>query len=463
MAFGKKKETAKGPKLGFGRLLAWNSSGIASAACFIIVNGYLSKFCTDYLGMAPAAVATILLLSNIVDAITDLIACYVVDNSKVTKWGKARPYELGIIGVWICTILMFHTPEGWSDMLKNVWVFFMYTFCFGVFDTFRNAAAQPYTVRAFGADRVLIGKISSYGGLITMAGSIVVSLSFPVLMATMGTSAAGWRQLILIYGLPMLLLGLPRFLFVKEDPNVDAGVQHDKVSLKHIVKMLATNKYVWFYAVVMMSFNAITNLGVTAYYFDYVVNNPAIQGIFSAFGIMILPLMLLMPPLLKRFSAPQIIGATAVLAACGYLLNFFAGANVGMLCAAGVMTALATLPLSYLAGVIIFDLCNYNEYLDLPRMDATTTVISNSFASQLGQGLGGALTGFMLQLSGYVSSTGDAAVQQPESVITMIRCLYSFVPMAIMLLLGFFAFKLSKLNKQMPDIEKTLIERKKVK
>lgn len=460
MGFGKKNETAKSHKLGFGKLLAWNSSGIASAACFIIVNGYLSKFCTDYLGMAPAAVATILLLSNVIDAITDLIACYVVDNSKVTKWGKARPYELGILGVWICTILMFHIPEGWSNALKNVWLFFTYTFAFGVFDTLRNAAAQPYTVRAFGGDRVLIGKISAYGGLVTMTGSVIVSLSFPVMMASMAATASGWRRLILLYGVPMLLLGLPRFLFVKEDPAIDAGVQHDKVHLKDIFKMLASNKYIWFYAVVMLCFNLTTNLGATAYYFDYVVHNPAIQGIFSALAIMILPLMLFMPPLLKKFSAPQLIGATAVLAAGGYLLNFFAGDNMGLLCAAALMTALATLPLSYLSGLIIFDLCNYNEYLDLPRMDATTTVVSNNFASQIGQGLGGAMTGFLLHLSGYVSSTGETAVQQPETVLFTIRYLYSLIPMVIMLLLAFFAFKLSKLNKQLPEIERTLAERK---
>lgn len=49
---------------------------------------------------------------------------------------------------------------------------------------------------------------------------------------------------------------------------------------------------------------------------------------------MILPLMRFMPPLLKKFSAPQLIAATAVLAAGGYLLNFFAGDNMGLLCVA---------------------------------------------------------------------------------------------------------------------------------
>lgn len=463
MAFGKKTEKVKGPKLGFGRLLAWKSSDVASAACFVIVNTYLSIYCTNYIGIEAAALGTILLLSNVIDAITDLIACYVIDNSKVTKWGKARPYELGILGVWICTILMFHTGEGWGTGLKYVWVFCMYTFTFGVFNTFRSAAMQPYMVRAFGGDRTLIGKLGSYGGLVTMLGSMVVTMTFPVLMGKIATSAAGWRTLILLYGIPMLLLGLPRFFFIKEDPKIDAGLQHDKVSIKQIFQMITKNKFVWFYAGVMMAFNAVSSIGVVSYYFTYVVGNTDIMGIFSVLSFQILPLMLFMPMLLKKFSAPQIIAATSALAIAGYVVNFFAGSSIILLIVGGLMTAIATLPLSYLSGLIIMDLSTYNEYLDLPRMDASTTIVSNNFASQIGQGIGGALLGFLLQASGFISSTGEEIVQQPDSAIFMIRCLYSIVPLILMAMLVVFAILLSKLNKQMPEIEATLAERKAVK
>lgn len=161
---------AKDPanRLGFGKLLAWKSSDVASAAVFVVVNSYLSLFCTNYLGMDPKAVGLILLISNIINAVTDLIACYVVDNARMTKWGKARPYGLGIIGVWVCTILVFFTPEGLSETLKVIWVFFMYTFAFGVCNTFRVAAQNPYMIRAFKKNRVVIGKLASYGDPVTM-------------------------------------------------------------------------------------------------------------------------------------------------------------------------------------------------------------------------------------------------------------------------------------------------------
>ncbi|MCM1222285.1 MAG: MFS transporter, partial [Lachnospiraceae bacterium] len=305
----KSKTKAKDPadRLGLGRLLAWKSSDVASGAVFVVVNSYLALYCTNYLGMDPAVVGMILLVSNIIDAITDLIACYVVDNAKITKWGKARPYELGIIGVWVCTILMFCTPESWNQTLKVIWIFFMYTFAFGVFNTFRAASMNPYMIRAFNKNRKVIGKLASFGGPITMVGSMIVSMSFPILMGRIATSAAGWRSLILLYGVPMLLLCLPRFLFIKENPAVDAGIQYDKVSLKTILQMILKNKYVWFNAGTVFLFNVVTSLGVLSYYFTYVVGNTDLMGVFSAVSFMIIPLMLFMPLFLRKFSAPQIV------------------------------------------------------------------------------------------------------------------------------------------------------------
>ncbi|MCM1026960.1 MAG: MFS transporter [Roseburia sp.] len=450
----KSKTKAKDPadRLGLGRLLAWKSSDVASGAVFVVVNSYLALYCTNYLGMDPAVVGMILLVSNIIDAITDLIACYVVDNAKITKWGKARPYELGIIGVWVCTILMFCTPESWNQTLKVIWIFFMYTFAFGVFNTFRAASMNPYMIRAFNKNRKVIGKLASFGGPITMVGSMIVSMSFPILMGRIATSAAGWRSLILLYGVPMLLLCLPRFLFIKENPAVDAGIQYDKVSLKTILQMILKNKYVWFNAGTVFLFNVVTSLGVLSYYFTYVVGNTDLMGVFSAVSFMIIPLMLFMPLFLRRFSAPQIVMGASAIAVVGYGINFLAGANFGMLILGGILAALASLPISYLGGLIVMDICTYNEYLDLPRMDASTAIISNNFASQIGQGVGGALLGVLLSASGFISTT-EGIVAQPESAVTMIRMLYSLIPMVLMIALVVCAIGLSSLNKKLDVIE----------
>ena len=124
-----------------------------------------------------------------------------------------------------------------------------------------------------------------------------------------------------------------------------------------------------------------------------------------------------------------------------------------MLIIGTIITAFAMLPVSYLGNMVQMDLCTYNQYLGLPRMDASIGAIFNGFGSQLGQGFGGWLLGFALTAAGYVASESDAVVAQPESAITMIRLLYSLIPMAFMVMLAISAFVLSKLNKRMPEIE----------
>ena len=442
----------KPDRLPLGKFLAWKSSDITSAGVFLIVTTYMSMFCTDYLGMTPLAVGNIILISNIIDFFTDLIAAYVIDNTK-TKWGKARPYELGAVGMTLCSTLIFVTPNGWSDTLKIVWVFSMYTFLFGVFNTFRTSANVPYLIRAFDNNRTLIGKVSSYGGIVTTMGSMVVSLTFPKLMATLATKDGGWTTLILIYMIPLTVLGLLRFIFVKENPAIDAQQVKDKVDFKDIWTMIRKNGYAWLYLLIMFFFQTIQSIGALSYYFKYIVGDVGAAGLLSIMSFVLLPTMFLFPVLMKRLSASQIIALGAVFSCLGYIVNYFAGASMTMLIIGAIITAFAMLPVSYLGNMVQMDLCSYNQYLGLPRMDASIGALFNGFGTQLGQGFGGWLMGFALTAAGYVASEGEAIVAQPESAITMIRLMYSLIPMVLMVLLAVSAFVLSKLNKQMPRIE----------
>ena len=447
-----KNKQPKADRLPLGKFLAWKSSDITSAGVFLIVTTYMTMFCTDHLGMAPLVVGNIILISNVIDFFTDLLAAYVIDNTK-SKWGKARPYELGAVGMTVCATLIFATPSGWNDTLKIVWVFCMYTFLFGVFNTFRSSANVPYLIRAFDNNRTLIGKVSSYGGIVTTMGSMVVSLTFPKLMANLATSDGGWTTLILIYMIPLTVLGLLRFLFVKENPAIDAQQVKDKVNFKDIWTMVKKNGYAWLYLLIMFFFQTIQSIGALSYYFKYIVGDVGAAGLLSIMSFVLLPTMFLFPVLMKKLCASQIIALGAVLSCLGYVVNYFAGASMTMLIIGSIITSFAMLPFSYLGNMVQMDLCSYNQYLGLPRMDASIGALFNGFGTQLGQGFGGWLLGFALTCAGYVAAEGDAIVAQPESAITMIRMLYSLIPLALMAMLAVVAFMLSKLNKKMPEIE----------
>ena len=353
----------------------------------------------------------------------------------------------------LCTTLIFVTPSGWSETLKIVWVFCMYTFLFGVFNTFRTSANVPYLIRAFDNNRAVIGKVSSFGGIVTTMGSMVVSLTFPKMMAKLASADGGWTTLILIYMIPLTVLGLLRFIFVKENPAIDAQQVKDKVNLKDIWNMIRKNGYAWLYLLIMFFFQTIQSIGALAYYFRYIVGDEGAAGLLSIMSFVLLPTMFVFPLLMKKLSAAQIIAFGAIFSCLGYVVNFFAGSSMTMLIIGGIITAFAMLPVSYLGNMVQMDLCTYNQYLGLPRMDASIGALFNGFGTQLGQGFGGWLLGFALTAAGYVASEGEVIAAQPESAITTIRLLYSLIPMALMILLAVTAFILSKLNKKMPEIE----------
>lgn len=108
-------------KIGMAKFWGWQSRAV-SLGCMTIVYGYLMIYCTNTLGLSSALVGTLLLCSKVFDGITDLFAGYLIDNTN-TRFGKARPYEFAIIGVWICTWLLFSCPTEWSYTVKAVWLF----------------------------------------------------------------------------------------------------------------------------------------------------------------------------------------------------------------------------------------------------------------------------------------------------------------------------------------------------
>ena len=54
---------------------------------------FLTAYYTDTVGIAAAAVGTMMLLARVFDGITDIVMGAVVDRTK-TRWGKARPWVL---------------------------------------------------------------------------------------------------------------------------------------------------------------------------------------------------------------------------------------------------------------------------------------------------------------------------------------------------------------------------------
>jgi Na+/melibiose symporter-like transporter len=444
------KKAAK-DKVGAWRMVAWQSRSI-SLGCNMLILGFLTIYCTDTLKMPAALVGTLLMASKLFDGVTDLFAGFIVDKTN-TKIGRGRPYELSIIGVWLCTWLMFACPPEFSMVAKAAWVFAMYAFVNSIFATLLNASNTVYMVRAFSKQEHYVA-ISSYGSIIVFLSAIAVNVSFPILMAQLATSAGGWKTLITIYTVPFLLIGLLRFFFIKETNNVDA-VSGEKVNFKELMSVLKSNRYIYTVAIMLFVFSFVTNMGVGVYYFTYVVKDVGLMGPLALTQVIILPLVFLFPPIIRKFSTTKLILAGLLLMSLGALVNFFAMDNFILLVLGGILTGAGAVPVSMLSGLMIIDCADYNEWQGRPRAEGTLGSVTG-FTTKLGAAIGAGVMGVLLSMSGY---TGDVSTQ-PESADFIIRMLFSIIPMVLYLLVAF-TLKFYKLDKLVPQIRKENEERRK--
>lgn len=437
-----KVKTENPDKVSVGKLIAWQMRPISLGAITIIF-GYLSIYCTDMLGMPAVLVGTLLMASKIFDGITDLIAGWVVDNTN-TKLGKGRPYELCLIGAWVCTYALFAASDGWSLTVKSIWLFIMYTLVWSIFSTMLNACETPYIIRAFHS-KMAITKVSAYGGIIVTVGSMVVSISLPMVIGSVATSLSGWRLLILMYGIPLLLIGMVRFFVVKEEKG-DEEEGEERVRVKDILKVLVSNRYVWLLGIASLVPQMIVGMGAATYYFTWIVGDISLYSIIQFVGIIALIYLVVMPAMMKKYSAMQIVGISAVIGLVGYIILFFAGASMPVLVVGTLLSSVASLPLSYMRSVIVMQIADYNEYNHSPRMEGTLASAVN-FLCKIGTAIGSFLVGALLSAGGY---DGTAAVQ-PESAQLMIRISYAIVPAVCMVLviLSVIAFRpLDKWSKE---------------
>ncbi len=444
----KKVKKVKNPddKLPIGRFLAWRMRDWSVAASFMIINTYLTIYCTDTMKMPPLLVGTLLMFSKVLDAIGEMFAGILVDNTN-TKLGRGRPWELCLIGLWLSQIALFSIPEGASLTVKSIWLFVTYALTQSVFQTMLQAAQIPYMVRAF-KNKTVMTKLQSYGGILGTLLAMVVSVSFPRLMKTIATSPAGWTKLVAMYGIPLMLVGLLRFFFVKEDVKIENEKKEEKVTIHNIIQLIKTNKYVWIILGITLALQMIQGMGASSYYFTYIVGDIAKYGSLQVLTIAILPLMALFPVLIKKFTLSQVVGIGALIGFTGYFLNFFAGGNMTVLTIGFVLSGLSALAPSYLMGIMIYDVVTYSSWKGFPRMDGTVSAFNN-FGTNAGSAIGSFLMGALLHITGYV---GEAATQNPAAMF-MIRSAYSLIPALLCIVMYVLARMFMKLEKQIPQIE----------
>lgn len=422
----KKEKRANKKGIGIVPFWAWNFRGMSVAVQTVLIS-YITFYCTDVLSLNAAMVATLLMASKLLDGVTDIFAGYLIDITK-TKWGKARPYEFAIIGLWAATWAIFSVPTEFQTTAKCVWVVVCYTMAQSIFNTLLNANGTAYMVRAFNKQEHYV-KLSSLGGLLTVVGVAIFNVTFPTMMEQAGTDADAWSNMVMRIAIPLAIIGMMRFFFVPEKYEVDA--KGEKINLKEIKTLLTHNKYIYMVALVGLVSNLVAALGVSVYYFTYIVKDISLMGVMSLFTIVAMITMVVYPVILKKMSVKRFLQMGCVIYMLGGVILFFAGSNSILLGIGNIVLGIGTLPISMMSNLLIIECADFNEWEGRPRMEGTLGSV-NGLAAKIGSAFGTFLAGVLLSVSGYV---GGAEVL-PGTALLMIRLLYSLIPAALYLLVA---------------------------
>lgn len=415
----------------------WTGRGIGYSLN-VVLSLQLTYYCTDILGMAPSLVGTLLLASKVFDGVTDLIAGTIIDKTH-SRWGKARPYDIFLPLMWIGTILLFSVPN-FGIVGKAVYIFIMYALVNSVCNTFLMAADPVFLGRTIRKEENRIS-VTSFQGAFIMIFSILANVLLPQLIGGIGSTKAGWTIIALVFAVPLSIVGSIRMLTVKEVLTVENEAHKESIPLKKTVHLIGKNKMAIVLCIMTILTNAITsmNSAVQSYYFKWIFGDISLASLISLPTFLTPILLIFAPKVAKKYGSGFLLKLGLICSAIGYALRWVFGANLITIMVGTIFTTIGTVPISMLLSIYTLECIDYGEHKTGERVEGIISALMG-FGTKVGSGIGSAVVGFLMGISGYIAS--EAAVSQTEGALGMIKFLFGGAPliMAVVILLLSFSF-----------------------
>ncbi len=395
------------------------------------ISSFLSFFWTDVLGVAPAFVGTIILVSRFWDAINDPLVGTWSDRTR-TKWGSYRPWILWFaVPMAIMNVVTFTAFSGLETPLqKNLFAlitFFVYVFIFTCVNIPYSAMASVTTLNS--AER---SKLASFRLIGSYAGNLIVSRFTLKLVASFGggNQVTGFSRTAMLYSVIMIISWVICFAGAKE-VVVPKTVEKVKVKMSENFKAMKGNAPVLIlcFGFLVYGFFSYGRAATAMYYFTYNAGDSSWFSTYSLFNVGGLLLgSILMPRVAHMFknkaTVPKI-GFFAVTAAC-----FFLGVAINPTKASHIWALfIIQLITSILQGMSVSSLYamipDTTEYTQIKHGLRAPGFISSmtSFFMKLGMGVGAGGIGYVLAWFGYV-----AGQEQTARALMGIKAMFFFVP-----------------------------------
>lgn len=440
-----KKERVKGA-------IPYALGNICGLASYTIM-AQLTFALTDSFGMAVGTVGLILLVSRCLDGITDIIAGFIIDHTN-TRWGKARPYDLMFIPLWICTILCFSVPTSLGNVGKIIWVFVTYNLCQSVVYTFCTCIETVRLKRSFTENNHI--RVITISQIITYLSSLVVGILMPQLISLWGDKPHGWTLITAVFTVPYLICGMLRFFLLKElDSDSDVTLSSDKIPLKQAVSALFKNPYAFIVGgmALLLGIDATLSASTVTYYFKYIFGDVGMGSVIYMFTLLVLVFLAFLPRITTKLRTKNTLLLGFALLTIGGLLKYIMPVNVLWLGMCVVISTSGTMFANSVRALALTEAMTYGEWQSGVNFEAIYASVSG-MCTKIGMGLASVLLGFFLSRGGY---DGTLSVQT-ESALKAIQFTYCGLP-AVIGILGILLTLTYTLDKKLPNIRKELAAR----
>lgn len=422
---------------------------------------FLLYYYTDVWGISPAAAATMLLVTKVIDAISDPAMGLIADRTQ-SRWGKYRPYLLWVaIPYALLGYLLFLGPD-LSDFGKLVFAYVSYTLVMLAY----TAINVPYSallavISPVAEERT---KATQFRFVFASLGTLAVGAMAKPLVSFFGgeDELMGFRLTIVLFAILSVLIFWITFATTQERIQQKA---HDSSVREDMSALLKNGSWiVLMFTGILVVVGLIARFASLAFYTKYYMGEDdsvfflwmdRTSFIVSCGLVGQLLGALVTPMLVRRIDKKTLmIGAnllhSVLLGAC-YFISPEAYIATVAIHTLGIFTFGVGITLLF---SMYTDCAEYGEW-QTGKNTAGLTVSASMFSLKFGSAVGGALPGFILAGFGFVANQ-----TQSGEAIAGIRLMTNALPALFFLLGGVLMFFYRIDRKTLDLVERELMERR---
>lgn len=442
-------------KLGFG-------IGDAGMGMYFQLFGlFLLYYYTDVFGLAPAAVGTMLLVTRILDAVSDPVMGLIADRTE-TRWGKFRPYLLWMaLPAGLLGYAMFYSPD-FSATGKLIYAYVTYSLMMLAL----TAIGIPYNalMAVISPSSVERTKVAAYRFVCAFtAGWLIATFVTPLKdMLGGGNEEVGFRLTMMIFAAMSVVVLWISFATTRERVHPKQSKSDIGADLR---TLLANGPWIALSIASIFNFMLFAMRGgAIVYYIKYFVGDTGgpIFLIFDKTAVFLSLSMfalvagaLMAPALSRRFDKRHLMITLTMVNGVSVASYFFMAPDqywlMNFVNIVGTTALGATTPVYF---SMYADTADYGEWKTGRR---TTGLVFSAtmFSQKVGTAIGAGLSGYILALFGFVANE-----VQSDSGILGIKLMFSVFPAVMAILVAFFVYFYRIDDARLRQIERELAERR---